>query len=83
MGLGGVINCEQIAPNAVHHRLDYSEHGVGGNCGIDSGATTGQDLRSRLRCQRLAGGDDAAARDDHGSRVGAILCKGIVNHEDS
>ena len=45
--------------------LDYREHGIGGDGGVDGRTSFCEDLCGGGGRQRLAGGGDALLRDDH------------------
>ena len=72
-GLRIPVEDEQIAADAVHHRLHHGQHGVGGDGGVDRGASARQNLRRGLRGQRLAGGRDPLLRDHLRAAVVASL----------
>ena len=72
-GLGIPIDGEQIAAHAVALRLDHAQHGVGRDGRVHGRTAARQNLRSRLRSQRLAGGHDAALRHHHRARLRTFL----------
>ena len=49
------------------------KHRVGGDGRIHGRTAARQHLRSRLRCQRLAGGHDPAVGNHHRARRGTVL----------
>ena len=53
--VGAVIQCEHIAANSSHVRLDDIEHGSGGNGRVGRAAALLQDLQRRGGSQRLTG----------------------------
>src|SRR5438876_1092134 len=67
------INQEEIAANAVHHRLGDTEHSIGCNGRVNRRAPTRQNLRAGLRRENMAGRDDSMVVDDHGTSVGTLL----------
>src|SRR5207248_9424386 len=67
------INQEEIAANAVHHRLGDTEHSIGCNGRVNRRAPTRQNLRAGLRRENMAGRDDSMVLDDHGTSVGTLL----------
>ena len=72
-GLGVPVESEQVAAQAVLHGFDDGEHGVGGDGGVDGRAAARQNLRRRLRGERLAGGCDSLLRDHLRAAVIAAL----------
>ena len=61
------FNREQVSADTVRLRLDDAEHRIGRDRGIDRIAAPREHLCTRLRRQRLTGGDDAVFRDDFGT----------------
>ena len=66
-GLRLVDDREQVTTDTVHVRLDQSQDRVRRDRRVDGVATTVEDLRARLRRERLAGRDDAERRGDDGA----------------
>jgi len=77
VGFGVVDNGEKIAADAVHHGGDHAHHGVGGDGGVHGVATLFENAGAGLRGEGRFGGDDAAARDDHGAGLRAVLRWGV------
>src|SRR2546429_10000259 len=67
------INQEEIAPNAVHHRLGDTEHSIGCNGRVNRRAPTRQNLSASLRRENMAGRDHSNVVDDHGTAGGTLL----------
>ena len=67
------VNQKEIASNPVFHRLGHAQYGVGCDRGVHSRPASGQNLRSRLRSQGVAGRHNTAFVDDHGAAIGSIL----------
>ena len=66
---------ETVAANSGHQRLNDIEGGGGGNRGVHRIAAHLQHGDSRLRCQRVAGGDHTLAAHDHrpvGLKINAV-----------
>src|SRR5262249_896553 len=59
---------EQVAAEAAAHWFRDTEHGVGGDRGVDGVAAGLEDFDGGLRCERLARGGHAVAPD--GGRTG-------------
>ena len=67
--LGGVDDDEEIARQADIHRFDKVQHRGGRHCRVHRIAAAAQNLQTRFRRQRLAGGHHAIA----GHGLGAAL----------
>ena len=50
------------ATQAVLHRLDHGQHSVGGDGGVNGGASFGEDPGTGYGGLYMAGGNDAVAR---------------------
>ena len=60
---GVVDESEQVAADAVHRGFDDGEDGRGSDRGVEGVAALLEDAQARRRCQGLARGDDAVARE--------------------
>src|SRR5438445_2588913 len=72
-GFGLIYDGEEIAANTIHHRREQAQRRVGGHRRVHGVAALAQDAGADLGCQRVLGGDDAVARDDHRARLRATL----------
>ena len=68
-GPGVPVNDEKIAADTRHHRFREPEQGIGGDRSVRGRAPARQHLRSRLRGQDLARGNDPLLADYHGAPV--------------
>jgi hypothetical protein len=64
-GLGLPVDEKQVTADPVIHGLGDAKHCIGCDGSVDRRSALGQHVRSGLRSQVMAGGDDAAVRHHH------------------